>query len=70
MCLQVPGKAVALDAKKREAIVAYGSERRIASTALLPVKKGEYVLVRNHMIIQKIPKADAERVLEAIRGRD
>ena len=62
MCLAIPGRVVKVE--KGFAIVDYLGEERRASTELVGVKPGEYVLVQAQFIIQKIPRKEA---LEAIR---
>ncbi len=62
LCLAIPGKVVKVE--KDFALVDYSGEQRKASTELVKVKPGEYVIVQAKFIIQKIPKKEA---LEAIK---
>ncbi|KYK25066.1 hypothetical protein AYK26_02625 [Euryarchaeota archaeon SM23-78] len=64
MCLAIPGKVVSIDKEKGFATVNYSGEQRKASTQLVEVKPGDYVIVQAQFIIQKIPKKEA---LEAIK---
>lgn len=64
MCLAIPGKVVEVDKGKGFATIDYSGERRKASTKLVSVKKGDYVVVQAKFIIQKIPEKEA---LEAIK---
>ena len=62
MCLAIPGKVEKIE--KGFAIVDYSGEKRKASTELVKVKEGDYVLVQARFIVQKIPEQEA---LEAIK---
>ena len=62
MCLAIPGKVVKIE--KGFAIIDYSKEKRKASTKLVKVKLGDYVIVQAKFVVQKIPKKEA---LEAIR---
>lgn len=62
MCLAIPGKVVKIE--KGFATIDYLGEQRKASTELVDVDEGDYVIVQAQFIIQKIPEKEA---LEAIR---
>jgi len=62
MCLAVPGKIVEINRKKAK--IDYGSEIRRADCSLMDCKVGEYVIVSNGMIIDKI---DEKEALESIK---
>lgn len=62
MCLAIPGKVVKIE--KGFAIIDYSGEKRKASTDLIKVKSGDYVIVQAKFVVQKIPKKEA---LEAIK---
>ncbi len=62
MCLAIPGKVI--NVEKRFATIDYSGEKRKASTELVKVKLGDYVLVQARFVVQKIPKKEA---LEAIK---
>ncbi|MBT4648178.1 HypC/HybG/HupF family hydrogenase formation chaperone [archaeon] len=65
MCLAVPGKI--LEIKDKTAILDYGSEKREADCSLIECKVGDYVIVSNKMIIDKISKIEAEESLKMYR---
>jgi len=54
MCLTIPGKIVEI--KKNEFVIDYGSEKRVVNLSAVPVKKGDYVIVKNKIIIDKVNK--------------
>ena len=62
MCLAIPGKVTKVE--KGFATVDYSGEKRKASTELVKVKPGDYVIVQAKFIMQKIPMNEA---LEAIK---
>ena len=62
MCLAIPGKVEKIE--KGFATIDYSGEKRKASTELVNVKPGDYVIVQAQFVIQKIPKKEA---LEAIK---
>ena len=62
MCLAVPGKV--LEVRDGIAYLDYQGELREAGTALLPdIRPGEYVIVSARMVMQRVPKKEAEQVL-------
>jgi len=62
LCLAIPGKVIKVE--EGFAAVDYSGEKRKASTQLVKVKPGDYVVVQAKFIVQKIPKKEA---LEAIK---
>ncbi|MEK6917152.1 MAG: HypC/HybG/HupF family hydrogenase formation chaperone [Nanoarchaeota archaeon] len=62
MCLAVPGKIIEI--KKNIATIDYGSEKREADCSLLNCKVGDYVIVSNKVVIDKLNKKEAEESLE------
>jgi hydrogenase expression/formation protein HypC len=62
MCLAIPGKIVEI--KNDIAVVDYGSEKREARLFNDEIKIGDYVVVQNKLILQKIPEKQA---LESIK---
>lgn len=61
LCLAIPGKVTRIE--KGFATIDYSGEKRKASTHLVKVKPGDYVLVQAKFVVQKIPEKEA---LEAI----
>lgn len=62
MCLAIPGKI--LEIKKDTAVIDYGSEKREANCSLIKCNVGDYVIVSNMMVIDKVDKKEAEESLE------
>ncbi len=62
LCLAIPGKVIKVE--KGFATVDYSGEKRKASTELVKVKIGDYVIVQAEFVMQKIPRKEA---LEAIK---
>ena len=57
MCLAVPGKIIEII--DNIALIEFGNEKRKADCSLLKCEIGEFVIVSNGMIIDKIPKKEA-----------
>ncbi len=64
MCLAIPGKVIEIE--KDRFIVDYGAERREAIATVVEVRKGDYVIVSNKVIVEKVKKDDAEKFLELL----
>ncbi len=62
LCLAIPGKIIKIE--KGFATIDYSGEQRKASTELVDVEPGDYVIVQAQFVIQKIPEKEA---LEAIK---
>lgn len=69
MCLSIPGLVVKISGKKKEDVtVDYGSEKREVKNIMLKnLKVGDYVIISNQMVIQRIPEKEANRQLEAMK---
>jgi len=65
MCLAVPGKIVKI--KDNIAIIDYIDEKREADCSLLDCKVGDYVIVSNKVVIDKIEKKEAIESLKMYR---
>lgn len=66
MCLAVPGKIIAIE--KHTATIDYDNQLREANCSMIKCKIGEYVLVSNGMIIDKIPKKEAIESLKMYKN--
>ena len=65
MCLAIPGKVMSIDGD--QATLDYGAEQRVVGAQLIQdLKIGEYVLVQAKMIVQRVPKEQAEKFLESL----
>lgn len=62
MCLSIPGKIIKIN--KDTAIIDYNGEKRKANISLINCKVGDYVIVQQKFIIQKIDKKDAIKALK------
>ena len=61
MCLAVPGKIIRIN--DNIAILDYGSEKREADCSLIDCNVGDYVIVSNKIVIDKVSKQEAESSL-------
>jgi len=65
MCLATPMKIIKIDGKK--AVVGSGQHLHEADLSLVKnVEVGNYVLVHGDMVINKLEKQEAEKILEII----
>ena len=64
MCFLIPGKIKSI--KKDVFTVEYNGEIKNINNSLISVKKGDWVLVQNGMIVRKIPKNQALEILSLI----
>jgi len=65
MCLMIPGKIVAMN--KDIATVDYDLEKREAKIIDEKYKIGDYVLVQGGIVLEKVPKKEAEEALKNYR---
>jgi len=65
MCLAIPGRIVKI--KSNVAIVDYKTEQREGRIVEGHCKKGDYVIVQGGLVIEKIPKKQAEDWLKAFQ---
>lgn len=68
MCLAIPGKVIEID--KNKFLIKYPGETRVVNISLIDVKKGDYVIVSNKMIISKVNTDKAEKFLEVVINND
>ncbi|MCB9359615.1 HypC/HybG/HupF family hydrogenase formation chaperone [Candidatus Woesearchaeota archaeon] len=62
MCMSIPGKLIKVDGNK--AIVQYDQEDREVTLLDPEIKEGDFVVVQNKLIMQKVPEKEA---LESIK---
>jgi len=65
MCIAFPGKIVKIE--EGIATVDYGEETRKARAFDDTLRVGDYVIVQNQIIIQKIPKEEAEAFIKMVK---
>lgn len=64
MCLAIPGKVEKI--QENEITVSYGDEKRTAELSLVDLAVGDYVIVNNKIIVQKLPEQEAKKFLGLI----
>jgi hydrogenase maturation factor len=64
MCLSIPGKIISVGKKIK---IKYPKETREVATSIVEVKKGDYVIVSNKIIIAKLRKDEAEKALKLLK---
>ena len=62
MCLAIPGKIVSI--KGNMATVDYGPEKREADCSFIKTKIGDYVIIQNKIVVEKIPEKEAIQALK------
>jgi hydrogenase assembly chaperone HypC/HupF len=58
MCLTVPYQVVSV--KKGKIGLTFNKQRRTANSSLVKVKKGDYVLLQQGIIVKKLNKKEAQ----------
>lgn len=66
MCLAIPGRV--LKVAKGVATVGYGGERREARLLLAGVKPGDFVIVQNQLVVEKVAAKAAEAWLKQVEA--
>ena len=62
MCLAIPGKIIEIKGDK--AIISYGEEKREARILNKEIKIGDYIVVQNKLVLQKIPEKEAKESIK------
>jgi hydrogenase assembly chaperone HypC/HupF len=66
MCLTIPGKVEKIE-NNGKIIVNYSGEKRQADISIVNVEKGDWVIVNNKIIIDKLSDKKAKRFLELVK---
>ena len=67
MCLNLPVKIIE---KKENKIIAFdGVKKFIVSDILTKAKKGDYVYLKNNLIVGRVNKKDAEEIERLLKQR-
>ncbi len=66
MCLSIPGKVIEIE--KDFITIDYITEKRKVSKSVVEITKGDYVIVSNKIIINKLSKEEAERFLQIVNA--
>lgn len=66
MCLEIPGKIIAIE--KDVATIDYGSEKRKARIIEGDYKNGDFVVVQNRIIIEKVPESQVKDWLKLLKN--
>ncbi|MBN2066941.1 MAG: HypC/HybG/HupF family hydrogenase formation chaperone [Candidatus Diapherotrites archaeon] len=67
MCLAIPGKVLELREKERKALIEQPGSKRIVFNAI-DAKPGEYVLVQQGFIVERISEKEARQALEVLEN--
>lgn len=62
MCLTIPRKI--LSTKNQIALVDFEGQNKKVNSPLIKIKKGDYVVIQNNMIIQKMSPKQAKKILK------
>ena len=68
MCLAIPGKVVELKRKGLVAVIDYGSTKAEANNAIELAEVGEWVLVQQKVVVEKLSEEEAKKSIEAWKG--
>lgn len=65
MCLAIPGKVI--EAKENgKALIEQGDVKREVFNSVINAKAGEYVLVQQGFIVERIPEKEAKEALKGL----
>ncbi len=65
MCLMVPGKVIKIEGD--HVTVDYEVEKRKGIVLDMPCKVGDYVLIQGGVVVEIVPKDEAERALKSYK---
>lgn len=65
MCLTIPYKV--LSCRDKTAIVIFNNKKQKVNSNLINVKKGDYVIIQNKIIIKKINKKEANKIFTLLK---
>jgi biotin synthase len=69
MCLATPGRVIKIE--DDWAVVKFPEHSHRASLSLVPkVEVGDFVLVHNELVLNRIPRDDAQKILELLQERE
>ncbi|MFH1256332.1 MAG: HypC/HybG/HupF family hydrogenase formation chaperone [Candidatus Diapherotrites archaeon] len=63
MCLAVPGRVVKAEGKGF--VIDYGTEQRTIKISTVDAKEGDWVLVQQGMIVEKLGEKEAMKAIKA-----
>ncbi len=66
MCLAIPGKIIEIE--KDIATVSYGSETRKAKILKGDFKLGDFVIIQNKIVIEKVPEENFKAWAELLQN--
>jgi len=65
MCLAVPSKVIKIE-NDWAIVQSHDHQHRVSLNLTKNVKVGDYLLIHNDLAINKVPKAEAKRILKII----
>ena len=65
MCFAIPGKVVEI--KDDLVFVDYDSEKRVVNVKLVDVSVGDWVIVKNKIVLRKVPKEEVNKIFEVLK---
>jgi hydrogenase assembly chaperone HypC/HupF len=65
MCLAIPGKVLSIE--KGKIIIDYETTQREASHSVVDVKKGDWVIVNNKIIVNRLSEEEVKKFFELIK---
>ena len=66
MCLAMPAKVIELQENGKKAVIEQAGIKRTVFNNVINARKGEFVLVQQGFIVERIPEKDAREALEAL----
>ncbi|MFA5051004.1 MAG: HypC/HybG/HupF family hydrogenase formation chaperone [Patescibacteria group bacterium] len=66
MCLAIPKKIISV---KKNSVLLQSPNGRETVISLIKVKKGDWVLTQNHIVVKKINKNQAEKINKLFKSK-
>ncbi|MFA6146073.1 MAG: HypC/HybG/HupF family hydrogenase formation chaperone [Patescibacteria group bacterium] len=66
MCLAIPKKIISV---KKNSVLLQSPNGRETVVSLIKVKKGDWVLTQNHIVVKKINKNQAEKINKLFKSK-
>jgi len=67
MCLAIPGRVLELRENGKKAIIEQPGVKREVFNNVINARKGDYVLVQQGFIVERIDEKEAKETLEALK---
>lgn len=67
MCFAVPGRIILIEKNNKALVDFMGHKKKIDISLVSNVKKGDYIITKNNLALNKIEKREAENIFRIIK---